>query len=299
MTTFIQVNEHVNIEDPTVPRFAFTKANLARLADICSNSITTNPTHQSVHDYARSITDAIMRAAEKPIPRKKRRAKKIVPYWNEDCNQAVQDKWKAQRRIERTKDLADCIQYREKKAAAQRTIKQSQKEYWQAFCESINTDTKSSTVWRMTKTMAGTKAMRDIPALKEGQSTLITNSEKAEALANSFARDSSSENYEQAFLDQRDWIKWAKKILSPETELHPINDPISMFELDDAIRQSKINSSPGEDGVCYEMLKQLPRSTKGIILDLVNRIWKEGTIPSNWQHSIVIPIHKPGKDATS
>ena len=45
------------------------------------------------------------------------------------------------------------------------------------------------------------------------------------------------------------------------------------------IRQSKINSSPGEDGVCYEMLKQLPRSTKVIILDLVNRIWKEGTIP--------------------
>ena len=197
--------------------------------------------------------------------------------------------------MERSRDLGDCIQYREKKATAQHTIKQSQKEYWQSFCETINTNTDSSTVWRMTKTMAGTKAMREIPVIEEGQSTLITNAEKAEEFANSFARDSSSENYEKAFLDQRDWIKWAKKTPPPEAELHPVNDPISMFELDDAIRQSKINSSPGEDGVCYEMLKQLPRSTEVIILELINRIWREVIIPLNWKHSII--IHKPGNDA--
>ena len=237
-----------------------------------------------------------MRAAEQSIPIKRRRTKKTVSYWNDNCNQAIQDKRKAQRRMERSKDLGDCIQYR-KKAAAQRTIKQSQKEYWQSFCETINTNTKTSTVWRMTKTMAGTKAMREIPVIKEGHCTLISNTEKAEAFANSFARDSSSENYEKAFLDQRDWIKWAKKTPSPKNELHPVNDPISMFELDDAIRQSKTNTSPGEDRVCYEMLKQLPRATKGIILDHINRIWREGIIPANWKHSIVIPIHKPGKDA--
>ena len=77
---------------------------------------------------------------------------------------------------------------------------------------------------------------------------------------------------------------------------HPVNDPFSLVKLQDAIRQSKPNSSPGEDGICYEVIKHLPKPCQLLLLNLLNRIWIKGEIADRWKHSIILPILKPGKD---
>jgi len=35
-----------------------------------------------------------------------------------------------------------------------------------------------------------------------------------------------------------------------------------------------------------------------VVLDLYNKIWVEGRMPKSWKHAIIIPIAKPGKDAS-
>ena len=45
-----------------------------------------------------NITVAIMSIADLCIPRKKNRGKKMLPFWNEDCKQAVENKRKIRKK---------------------------------------------------------------------------------------------------------------------------------------------------------------------------------------------------------
>ena len=80
------------------------------------------------------------------------------------------------------------------------------------------------------------------------------------------------------------------KLLNPN-----LNNKFTMFELQQAL-QSKRNSAPGADTISYEMLKQLPDSSKASLLSLINLSWKKGEVPRNWKLAEIIPILKPRKD---
>ena len=299
LPTIISINESPISEENPPSRFAFKKANWTEFEEISRNLITDSLLDPSIQVSCNNITDAIIKISEETIPRKKNRRKnKIIPYWNEECSRATKAKRKAKDRMERTRNIEDCINYRRAKAQAQRTIKQSGKDHWQSFCSSITTSTKVSSVWRMVKGMSGVRSQSTIPVLKEDGNVFVSNSDKAEALANNIAKNSSTENFEKIFLENRKRNHLDTTPLD-QHQNHPVNDPFSLFELQDAIRQSKPNSSPGEDGICYEVIKHLPKSCQIVILSLLNRMWSEGDIPERWKHSIVLPIQKPGKDPSS
>ncbi|GFV39571.1 uncharacterized protein TNCV_1368121 [Trichonephila clavipes] len=67
-----------------------------------------------------------------------------------------------------------------------------------------------------------------------------------------------------------------------------------MFELKRAL-SSAHNTSPGPDGISYELLRHLNEDSLVSLLYLFNRIWREQVYPTEWQEAIVIPILKPGK----
>ena len=75
-----------------------------------------------------------------------------------------------------------------------------------------------------------------------------------------------------------------------------MNIPFSEHELKRALRQSKKDTSPGEDGIPYECLKQLPGTGQRTLLKLYNMAWEIGQIPQAWKHAIVLPVAKPGKN---
>ncbi|XP_065088033.1 uncharacterized protein LOC135709568 [Ochlerotatus camptorhynchus] len=60
-----------------------------------------------------------------------------------------------------------------------------------------------------------------------------------------------------------------------------INSPFTMDELNFALRNAKGNSS-GPDEVGYPMLRNLPPTHKGTLLEL----------PDSWKHSLIVPIPK-------
>ncbi|GFY09407.1 probable RNA-directed DNA polymerase from transposon X-element [Trichonephila clavipes] len=68
-----------------------------------------------------------------------------------------------------------------------------------------------------------------------------------------------------------------------------------MFELKRAL-SSAHNTSPGPDGISYELLRHLNEDSLVSLLYLFNRIWREQVYPTQWQEAIVIPTLKPGKD---
>lgn len=56
------------------------------------------------------------------------------------------------------------------------------------------------------------------------------------------------------------------------------------------------DSSPGEDGILYAMIRHLPSDAKEFLLKIINRIWETGILPRSWKISIIIPMQKPLKD---
>ncbi|MEW8548123.1 MAG: reverse transcriptase domain-containing protein, partial [Candidatus Thiodiazotropha sp.] len=80
-----------------------------------------------------------------------------------------------------------------------------------------------------------------------------------------------------------------------ENEMNNLNSQFTIFELNHAL-SSKHNSAPGADTVSYEMLKQLPDSSKMELIKLINSSWEKGEVPADWKIATVIPIMKPHKD---
>ena len=68
-----------------------------------------------------------------------------------------------------------------------------------------------------------------------------------------------------------------------------------MEELESSLSLSP-NSAPGLDNVTFELIKHLNEKAKKYLLDFYNHLWKERLFPKEWQHAIIIPIAKPGKD---
>ncbi|GFW77480.1 reverse transcriptase domain-containing protein [Trichonephila clavipes] len=68
-----------------------------------------------------------------------------------------------------------------------------------------------------------------------------------------------------------------------------------MWELKRAL-SSTHNTSPGLDGISYELLRHLNEDSLVSLLSLFNRLWREQVYPTQWQEAIVIPILKLGKD---
>ena len=46
------------------------------------------------------------------------------------------------------------------------------------------------------------------------------------------------------------------------------------------------------------MFKTLTLTSLSVLLDIFNDIWQSGDFPSSWREALVIPIPKPGKDAS-
>lgn len=57
-------------------------------------------------------------------------------------------------------------------------------------------------------------------------------------------------------------------------------------------------SAPGGDGIWYCMLKNLSDMGLENILELFNRVWREGKVPGEWKEAVIISIRKPGKDTS-
>ncbi|GFO50022.1 RNA-directed DNA polymerase from mobile element jockey [Plakobranchus ocellatus] len=70
-----------------------------------------------------------------------------------------------------------------------------------------------------------------------------------------------------------------------------------MAELKNSIVKSN-DSAAGPDGVYYQFLRHLPESCLHTLLKLFNNIWTIGDIPPSWREASLVPIPKPGKDAS-
>jgi len=188
------------------------------------------------------VVTGIIQAAESSIPVIKPTANplpKSVPFWTNDCTEAVRRRNKAKNKMQRTLDLEDQQTYYRLRGVAQHTIKEAEKQYWRDYCSTLDSTSKMSEVWGTVKKMSGVRSRPTVPTIIDGGVVYSSNKEKAELFAKKFAAVSCDEKPAASFLAHRTEFEREQDL---ETAQQPgqtcnINAAFEIHELSEPLRK--------------------------------------------------------------
>ena len=77
-----------------------------------------------------------------------------------------------------------------------------------------------------------------------------------------------------------------------------LNEPITLEELNKALKELKNNKSAGIDVIINECFKNGHSVLNPYLLSLFNYVFDSGVYPSSWSDGLLVPLHKKGDIAT-
>lgn len=280
------------------PRWNVHKAKWGDFDNACKNIVTTPDHNKTVNDIYDTFIHQLDTVLTDNVPKTKPSVKNRspVPWWNEECSRVIKERKKALNVLNRGFSVDKLIDYKRKKAVARRVILKAKRDDWERFCDSINSQTDTSKVWRKIRNINKVSSNKSMPILEQHGCTAVTDIEKCNIMADSFAAISSNVNYDEEFVkikkEAEDKFQFAENDSSSM-----LNEPFGMAELDNAISLAKC-TTPGGDGISNAMIKRFPIHIKYVLLDIFNVIWTRSECPLAWGQAVLIPILKPGKSPT-
>lgn len=275
---------------PDFPGWNINKADWAGFAAQCGLQF---DEREGMANYGH-ITEAFIQAAMDHIPQNNRFSKYSCPWWTVECREAIRFRRRAQNRFRRSRTTARLLAYKEAKARARRTIRKAKRDSWEKLLHLFTVNTPMQQLWDiLRKFTKKERFFRLLPVLKVSGNMIDDPFEVANIFGRLFSDMSSSRNYRDTFrLREGELADHIPSFLSNNDEVY--NDLFTMDELEQSIARCG-NTSIGPDRIHYSFFRHLRAEQLHTILDMVNCIWRTGTIPDEWRHSIVIPILKPGK----
>ena len=303
------LRDAATFEETSTPKWSYRRADWNGYRTTCSVLMTPDVISDDVNGSRDRVVAAITEAAERNIPMTKsvyNKLKKSVPFWTNKCSEAVRERNRAKNKMQRSRDLKDRENYYRLRGVAQYVIKSAEKQYWRDYCSNLNRNSKTGEVWGAIRKMSGVRSRPEIPTIVDDDGAHESSQQKAELFAKNFAAYNSDKNLSDAFKKRRRETEGAMQqaamseiIQERESQPTEINRPFEIHELMEALRQSKRKSTPGEDRITYDLLKQLPHGCQNVLLNLYNTIWRKGQLPPDWKEAIICPLLKANKPAAA
>ncbi|GBO16986.1 putative RNA-directed DNA polymerase from transposon X-element [Araneus ventricosus] len=191
---------------------------------------------------------------------------------------------------------ANHIAFKRAKSFFRKIRRQSKNGSFQKYVGSIQGHLSSKRMWeKVRKILGDNKFYHGISFLQTNGQLVSHTKGIANTLGSAFANVSSGDSYSQTFIHYKKQQEKKRRIDFNTLTSLAYNVDFSLHELRRAIRSSH-PTTPGPDGIHYDMLKNLSIKSLGLLLILFNRIWNEHVFPMAWNRAIVIPILKPGKN---
>ena len=292
----ILLEKVTGIPDCGVPRWQLDRADWKLFRSIAVLQGTVEE-FQSVQEAANHLTSRIHLAAVNSIPKSTGQYRRPpVPWWSDECQSAIRARNAALRRLKRRPNDATLIRFKKARAKSRRVVKDAKIGCWRRCVSTINTSTPLPWVWDKVRRIEGKAKSLPTPTLKIDGNIIVNKRDVANALAKSMAEISSGASYTARFTQVKaDRERRPPSFQSRDSQQLQYNLPFSRRELESALQLCK-KTSPGSDDIPYEMISHLEERSLAFLLDLYNRIYREGTVPLTWKEAIIIPIPKPGKD---
>ena len=291
----IYVNEDEEPDTEKTPKWNFKKANWDGFKVKCLEEINED-IFDNYQDKMKAFSSTLLDIASEFIPKTSPYYKnKSKPWFDEDCRTAKRERNKADRIAKRYPNMDNLMRSKLMQARARKIFRSKKRESWRQYVSSIDSRTRPTKVWNMIRKITGKNVPSCLHHLKDTNGNIITTKDDiAEKIAQTFERNSSSENYSTDFktLKRREE---AKTLNFNTRKSYSYNKKFSLRDLKRSIKRSN-DSSPGVDQIHYQILKHLPNETLKFLLDLINEYWVSGTFPECWRTALLLPIPKPGKD---
>ena len=233
--------------------------------------------------------------AMKAIPRTTGKPRRpLVPWWNSKCAMARKIARACYKRYRRRPIIINRIIYTRNVAKHKLVFREARRESFFKYISELKYNSPLSLVWDRVRKLLGKFSPSPLPILRINLVIVSNAREVAEAFAQHFSNVSSANHYPPEFRNIRDSTIIVPPVCSNSESY---NAPFSIEEFEFAPSLSS-PTTPGEDDIIYSMLSHLSENGKKFFLVVVNEFWCSGTSYKIWKSSVVIPILKPGKDAS-
>ena len=214
---------------------------------------------------------------------------KRTPWWDAECFRAIYERRRARKNLERHPTISNADAYKEKDRKVKEISKKKRNESFQNFISSVEHDTPPKEMWKKIKCFEKRQYHLSIPPLFINDELVIDGKEKADYFARSFTQN--------PMITVRTTSRMKQTIIAAMEagigERH--NQDFTIAELSYALKAIKKESSPGEDGITYSMIKSFSSETVQELLCIYNQILALGKYPAQWKDGLIVPIPKLGK----
>ena len=245
-----------------------------------------------VEDFYSRMTTAVAES----VPEEIKKPYYPKPWWSAELTDSLSKREKAYKTYKRRRSPQNFIKWKRARAEHRMKVKEHKTKTWRDMCNKMNVNTSRKKVWESIAKIKG-KTAKKISILEDKGVRYTTIPAICNKLATTFEKISKTENYSTAFqkIKEKEESKNLNFLTNKEEDY---NKEMSERELEAALQQAK-DTTPGPDEITYEMLRKLPDNGKAYLLKIYNAIYRTEYFPELWRKSIIVPIQKPGKSASS
>ena len=280
-----QLNRHARIGKRIYRQvFDFNKGNTEGYCEdmkcFADHFVNNNTSSQSIEEIWFDFKNAILSAAEKHFPTKTvGSGPKRNPWFNRNLGRFCRKKQRLFKSAKSSNSSAAWNKYKSHRKKTTREINKTRNDYVSNLLgENLQSNPKK--FWSYIKSLKQDNV--SIPPLKVNNQTITDSKSKANALNNYFKSVFTTD--------------YTATQPPAETSPFPSIDNVTVTTpgIVKLINNLKPNKASGPDQVSVRLLKLVPDESAKILQVIFQQSLSTGTIPSDWKHAFVTPIHKKG-----
>src|SRR5271156_12170 len=235
---------------------------------------------EGVQQMVTTVQTAVRYARTKTTPR----TRAHVAYWSVACQKATNARKAAYRRWYRSRTIESYLLYKAEHARCRRFLREQHRRSFEKLSQQLNVHCSPRLAWSMVHGVAGM-----------GQVTCVNSKSLITELGAEQALKDTHEHFTKLYTSQSGrQAKDCVILTTGQEECTAFSDPFTMAELNRALGNRK-TTSPGEDGITFNLLQSLPLVAKMKLLGLYNVSWHQGEVPWQWKVGKIVLLAKLGR----
>jgi hypothetical protein len=250
-----------------------------------------NTDNMGLEELWRIFKETILEAAKRVCGKSRRnKFKKQTAWWSEEIKQQVKTKKEKWQAYISNQTESNYEAYKEARIKTKRLVVEAKQEAWKVFGEKLEKDCNGNQklFYRVLKNLRKNNKEELLTIKNEKGEIIMDEAEIMTRWKEYFIKLLEVRSEDVHFEVKREDIE--KKA---ESRGHGDNN-ITMEEVVEAIRRMKIGKAPGSDKITAEMMKYMGDRGRQILLEILNKVWKEEKIPRDWEVGLIVPIYKKG-----